>query len=103
MVRRAVLTCAVLASLWPAMPARASSGADIHIGALAVPHANVAPPIDGTLDSPSWKNAAVAHLTYDLRDHALATQDTTVYTMSDDAYLYVAVDAKQNIPVRATE
>ena len=71
MVRRAVLTCAVLASLWPAMPARASSGADIHIGALAVPHTNVAPPIDGTLDSPSWKNAAVAHLTYDLRDHAL--------------------------------
>ena len=30
-------------------------------------------------------------------------QQTTVYMMTDGAFLYVAVDAKQRIPVRATE
>jgi hypothetical protein len=103
MSRRAVLTFAVLAIISSSIPARASAGADLHIGALTVPHTTTAPPIDGTLDGPAWKNAAVAHLTYDLRDHAAATEDTAVYAMSDGAYLYVGVDAKQSIPVRATE
>ncbi|HEY5095140.1 MAG TPA: sugar-binding protein [Candidatus Eremiobacteraceae bacterium] len=100
MVRRAVLLCALLAVTTSTMPAAA---ADSHIGALTVPQTTVAPPIDGTLDNPAWKNAAVAQLTYDLRDHAAATQATTIYTMSDGTYLYVGIDAKQSIPVRTTE
>jgi hypothetical protein len=103
MFRRAVLTFAVFAFISSTIPARASAASDAHLGSLAVPHTNVAPPIDGTLENAAWKNAAVAHLTYDLRDHAVATEDTAVYTMSDDAYLYVGIDAKQSIPVRATE
>jgi len=100
---RAVLLCAVLTLVSSPFPAGASTSADQHLGALSVPRVASAPPIDGTLDSPAWKNAAVAHLSYDLRNHAAATDDTVVYTMSDGAYLYVGIDAKQRIPVRATE
>ncbi len=75
----------------------------LHLGSIAVPAVNQAPPIDGTLDSPLWKSAAVAHLGYDLRSHAAAPVDTTVYVMTDGAFLYVGVQARQNVPIRATE
>src|ERR1700687_3473383 len=103
MSRRAVLACAVLALFLSSKPAAASAAADVHIGNLSVPHTASAPPIDGTLDDPAWKSAAIAHLSYDLRNHAAAAQETSIYQMSDGVYLYVGVDAKQNIPVRTTE
>jgi hypothetical protein len=101
MSRHAVLACAVLALLSSSTRAQAST--DVHLGSLTVPHSTNAPPIDGTLNSAAWKDAAIAHLTYDLRNHAPATEATSIYTISDGSYLYVAVDAKQSIPVRATE
>jgi hypothetical protein len=100
---RAVLACAVLALVSSPFPAAAATSTEAHLGALTVPRVATAPPINGKLDDPAWKNAAVAHLSYDLRNHAAAAEDTAVYTMSDGAYLYVGIDAKQRIPVRATE
>jgi hypothetical protein len=100
---RAVLACAVFAFFSSSAPAAIAAAADAHLGSLSVPHTANAPRIDGTLDDPAWKNAAVAHLSYDLRNHAQSVQETSIYTMSDGVYLYVGVDAKQSIPVRATE
>jgi Domain of unknown function (DUF5916) len=73
------------------------------IGSIAIPKVSVAPRIDGSLDDPAWKHAAVAHLTYDLRTHQPAADATTDYVMTDGTYLYVGVDAKQSIPVRAIQ
>jgi hypothetical protein len=72
-------------------------------GSIDVPATATAPVIDGTLSDPLWKNAAVAHLTYDLRNHQRANDATSVYLLADSKYLYVGIDAKQSIPVRATE
>ncbi|HEV3153610.1 MAG TPA: sugar-binding protein [Candidatus Baltobacteraceae bacterium] len=63
----------------------------------------VGTPIDGTLSSLAWKSAKVVQLTYNLRDLKPAAETTSVYLMADAAYLYVGIDAKQSIPVRATE
>ncbi len=71
------------------------------MGSIAIPKTSAPPPIDGTLTAPAWKNAAVAHLTYDLRTHQPASDTTTDYIMTDGTYLYVGIDAKQSIPVRA--
>src|SRR5450755_1218722 len=101
MMRRRALLCAMVAGLL--IPASAASAAEMHLGSLSVPHTQTAPPIDGTLDSAAWKTAASATLSYDLRNHASATEGTTVYVMTDDTYLYVGIDARQSIPVRATE
>lgn len=73
------------------------------MGSIAVPNVSGAPPIDGTLSSPLWQRASVAHLTYDLRTHQPASDTTTDYVMTDGTYLYVGVDAKQRIPVRAQQ
>jgi hypothetical protein len=100
---RALLVCVVLTLVSSPLPAAAAKSTDAHLGTLSIPRVASAPPIDGRLDNAAWKNAAVAHLSYDLRNHAAATEDTAVYTMSDGAYLYVGIDAKQRIPVRATE
>lgn len=103
MARRAALVSVVCAFLALSNPATAANGPAVHLGTIAIPRTSSAPPIDGSLTSEIWKTAAVAHLGYDLRNHAPAPMDTTVYMVSDGAYLYVAVDAKQNIPIRATE
>ncbi|HZZ66375.1 MAG TPA: hypothetical protein VFE17_12790 [Candidatus Baltobacteraceae bacterium] len=73
------------------------------MGSIAVPNVSGAPPIDGTLSSPLWQRASLAHLTYDLRTHGPAAESTTDYVMTDGTYLYVGVDAKQRIPVRALQ
>jgi len=73
------------------------------MGSLAVPKIDTPPPIDGTLKHPSWKNAAVAHLSYDLRTHQPSADATTDYIMTDGTYLYVGVEAQQRIPVRAIQ
>ena len=81
----------------------AGAPASLHLGSIVVPSIAQPPPIDGTLDSPAWRSAVTAHLTYDLRDHQPAKPLTTVYLLTDGAYLYVGVDARQNVTVRATE
>ena len=73
------------------------------IGSVTVPHTNVAPAIDGTLDDPTWQAGAVVRLTFDLRSHTPAGDQTSARLLTDGQFLYVGVDAKQTIPVRATE
>jgi hypothetical protein len=90
-------------SVWPGRPAAAASVETIHLDSIAIPSTTTAPPIDGTLDSPIWKSAAVAHLGYDLRYHGPASQPTTLYLVTDGPFLYVGIDARQSAPVRATE
>ena len=96
---RVLIACMVVSSSSPA--AAADDG--IHLGTVTVPKTEQAPPIDGTLDSPVWKTAAVTQLGYDLRYHAPAKLATTVYLLTDGTFLYVGVDARQNVAVRATE
>lgn len=76
---------------------------DQYIGSITVPSTDVAPPIDGDLTNTAWKRAAVALLTYDLRNHQPASETTTDYVMTDGTYLYVGVDARQSLPVRANQ
>src|SRR5215472_14479008 len=84
-------------------PAKAASVETLHLDSIAIPSTTTAPPVDGSLDSPVWKAAAVAHLGYDLRDHAAAAQTTTLYLITDGPFLYVGIDARQTAPIRATE
>jgi len=90
--------CAAIA----ATPA-AAAVETLHLDSISIPSTTTAPPIDGTLDSPVWKSAAVAHLGYDLRYHATAAQATTLYLITDGPFLYVGIDARQSTPIRATE
>jgi hypothetical protein len=92
------IACCVIA----AAPA-AAAVETLHLDSIAIPSTTTAPPIDGTLDSPVWKSAAVAHLGYDLRYHATAAQSTTLYLITDGPFLYVGIDARQSTPIRATE
>jgi hypothetical protein len=73
------------------------------IGSVTVPKTAVAPAVDGMLDDPAWKSAAKVELGYDLRNHQAASERTAAYLMTDGPFLYVGIDAKQSIPVRATE
>ncbi|HLJ83605.1 MAG TPA: hypothetical protein VKT51_05475 [Candidatus Eremiobacteraceae bacterium] len=99
---RLLLRCLLIASVISSSAAGVR-GETVHLGSLVVPHAAAVPPIDGTLDNPAWKAAAVAHLSYDLRDHAAAKEDTAAYTLTDGVFLYVGIEARQSIPVRTTE
>lgn len=103
MHRIAAPASVALAVVLLAAPANAAGGADVHIGSVEVPHVDSAPPIDGSLESPAWKTAAAAPLMFSLRNHHGAAEATTVYLLSDGTFLYVGIDAKQSIPVRATE
>lgn len=103
MAFRAALASAVLAWLFVMAPANASADSDVFVGSVSVPHSTSAPPIDGTLDSPVWKSASIVRLTYNTRNHGAAKEETTVYTLADDGFLYVGVNARQSIPIRATE
>lgn len=82
-----------------ASPAPAGSyiGARIDLPKVASP-----PPIDGTLNDPSWQNtAAKVSLQWDLRDQQPANQQTTAYVMTDGRYLYVGFDAQQRQAIEA--
>lgn len=73
-------------------------------GELKVPVVATAPPLDGTLTSAAWKQAATAQLTYDLHSHAPAQEPTTVYLLSDGKALYVGFDAKEiRTPIMANQ
>lgn len=103
--RTLVVSVALILSsrAFAAAGALATSFPPSYTGNVTIPKTSAAPPIDGALTDPAWKNAAVAHLTYDLRDHTPANEQTTVYLMADDQFLYVGIDAKQTTAVRATE
>lgn len=73
------------------------------IGTIAIPLVHTPPRIDGTLDDPTWKHAAVAHLPYNLRDHGNARDRTTDYVMTDGTFLYVGIDARQSTSIRAVQ
>lgn len=73
------------------------------IGSINIPTTTTTPRIDGTLDDPAWKQAAVAQLNYSLRDHASAKETTTDYVLTDGKFLYLGVHAKQSVPVRAQQ
>lgn len=91
---------------WSGAPRAASAAAAVetlHLDSIAIPSTTAAPPIDGTLDSPVWKSAAIAHIGYDLRYHSPATQPTTVYLLTDGPFLYVGIEARQTPTIRATE
>lgn len=62
---------------------------------LTIPVVATAPPVDGTLSSPIWKQAATVQLTYDLHSHGAAQEPTSVYLLSDGKALYIGFDAKQ--------
>src|SRR5580704_6330326 len=59
------------------------------IGSVTVPHTNVAPAIDGTLDDPTWQAGAVVRLTFDLRSHTPAGDQTSARLLTDGQFLYV--------------
>lgn len=99
--RAAFAAVAVVCLLSGSGEARAS--VEKVIGSLDVPKVTAAPAIDGSLDDPAWKNASTATLAYDLRKHQPAADKTTFYMMTDGAYLYVGVDARQAETIRATE
>jgi hypothetical protein len=88
-------------------PARAvtdpASVPSSYIGSVRVPVTASPPPIDGNIDNPAWKNAAVVQLAYNLRDHKAAPDKTTDYIMSDGTYVYVGVRAQQSGTVRALQ
>jgi hypothetical protein len=73
------------------------------IGSIAIPSTTTAPKIDGTLSDPVWKKGAVVQLGYNLRSHSAATDKTTDYVLTDGTFLYVGIDAKQSVPVRAQQ
>jgi hypothetical protein len=102
MLRKICLASLLWLSIPTATCLAAQTPADV-IGSIAVPITTVAPPIDGALMDPAWKHATMVALPYDLRNHGPAPEPTTVYIMSDAQFVYVGVDAKQSIGVRATE
>lgn len=81
----------------------AAVAATTTIGSIAIPTASTPPRIDGTLNDPVWKQGAVAHLAYSLRDHAAAKEATTDYLLTDGTNLYVGIEARQSVPVRAQQ
>jgi hypothetical protein len=96
-------TVAITLLALTAGPARAVPAPASFMGSVHIPQISSPPPIDGNLDDPAWKNAAVVQLTYNLRDHRAAADKTTDYIMTDGAYLYVGVRAQQTTPVRALQ
>jgi hypothetical protein len=81
----------------------APAPASTYVGArVALPAVSQAPPIDGTLTDPAWKDtAAKVQLRWNLRDQQPAGQDTTAYIMTDGGYLYVGFDVQQRQRIEA--
>jgi uncharacterized protein DUF5916 len=62
---------------------------------ISIPTVAAAPPIDGTLTSPIWQQAAKVQLGYDRQTRAASAESTMAYLLTDGSALYVAFDAKQ--------
>jgi hypothetical protein len=103
MQRVGAFACLGLVVALAATAGAAAASVEKVIGSISVPKISAAPPIDGTLADPAWKNAVQVTLPYDLRTHSHDAESTTWYLMTDGEFLYVAVDARQSETIRATE
>lgn len=72
-------------------------------GTAQIPKTAVAPPIDGDLTNPAWKNALAIAYDYDLRMHQTSGNKTTAYIMTDGRDIFVGFDAKQAEPIVANQ
>ena len=70
---------------------------------LAVPAAQVAPPLDPTASPSAWGQAPSAGLSWDVSHAHSAAQPTTVHIATDGKFLYVRFDAVQTEPVIAVQ
>jgi hypothetical protein len=62
---------------------------------IAVPTVATAPPVDGTLVSPIWKQAVKVSLPFDRQTLGPSAEPTTAYLITDGKALYVGFDAQQ--------
>jgi len=94
-----------LASPAPSPSSAPAAGAnEAYVGVhVTLPRATATPPMDGDLSNPAWSQAAKISLGFNLRNRQPADQSTTVYAMTDDAYLYIGADARQRQPLSATQ
>jgi len=60
------------------------------------------PKIDGDVSDAAWKTAAKAEVFVDPRTGAVAADQTIVYLLYDDAYIYVAFDCQDKDPTGVT-
>jgi len=93
------LCAALLVSVAQASALRADPSPD-H---LVIPRTAAPPAINGDLSDPTWQQATKIRLTRNLRDRSTPDQDTTVYVLMDDRFLYVGFGAKQRTPVQASQ
>lgn len=70
---------------------------------LAVPPAQVAPPLDPTRSVTAWAQATELPLSWDVAHAGRAQEQTTVHVATDGKFLYVRFDAVQHEPVIATQ
>lgn len=73
------------------------------IGTFAVPTVASPPPMAPSMPAQSWSGAATLPLTWDVGHAHAADQKTNVLVSTDGHYLYVRFDAKQTVPVIATQ
>jgi hypothetical protein len=66
-----------------------------HIAAIKTDHP---PVIDGDLSDPCWKLAATAEKFYDAQNATLVGDQTTVYLLYDEKYIYVAFNCLDSHP-----
>ncbi|MHB8229222.1 MAG: DOMON domain-containing protein [Vulcanimicrobiaceae bacterium] len=69
---------------------------------IKVPQAAKPPPLH-SVRAAGWENAAHLSLAWDLQGHKPAPFRTTVLVSADAKYLYVAFEARQSVPVVATQ
>jgi hypothetical protein len=72
------------------------------IAAFTVPSASP-PPLAPSDPSTDWSTGSAVSLTWDVAHGRPAEEQTIVHVMSDSHYLYVRFDAKQSVPVIATQ
>jgi len=70
---------------------------------LALPAAQVAPPLDPASSPSAWAQLPGGPLAWDVAHAGPAAEDTTVHVTTDGKFLYVRFDAVQHEPVVATQ
>jgi hypothetical protein len=73
------------------------------VSAFAVPSAASPPPMAPSEPVQSWSGAASLPLTWDVGHARPAGQQTTAHVQTDGHYIYVRFDARQTMPVIATQ
>lgn len=89
-----IVAAITLAGLF-ASPGVSAQAVDVNGLSVTIPTIKSGPPMDGTISSPVWQEAAKVHLSYDRQTHAAGAEDTIAYLLTDGVSLYVAFDAKQ--------